>query len=139
MSKFTEGPWKWVVNKKHKIVHLEGRSHEIMRFERYGMQSAQPTFLTDDKRFQCIKAVDLACDIKGREHHASWHQGIDHPDARLIESAPNMYEALEMVVRAEYLIIPENVSPDHEGEMQALSNMMRSIKSALAKADGKGE
>ena len=42
-----------------------------------------------------------------------------------------------MIVRAEQLIIPEDVKLDYNGELHALSNMMNNIKMALAKADGK--
>lgn len=58
-------------------------------------------------------------------------------NANLISAAPDMYEALQMIVRAEQLIIPEDVKLDYNGELHALSNMMNNIKMALAKADGK--
>ena len=89
------------------------------------MQSAQPTFLTEDKRFQGVKAIDLACDIKDREHHASWHQGINHPDANLIAASPDLYDALKSVIESEVF--------DTE------CYTFKLVQSALAKADGKGE
>ena len=37
----------------------------------------------------------------GREHHSSWFQVLRHPDLDLIAAAPELAEALEMVVVAD--------------------------------------
>ena len=130
MSNFTKGPWFWVVNKKHKSVDLHCGSHEVMRLERYGMQGAQPTFLSDCKKYQGAKASDMAIEVRGREHHADWFMTIDHPDAQLISAAPDMYEALRMVVSC----CQEDLAGGflNADELQAIAN-------ALNKADGKGD
>ena len=99
-SKFTKGPWRWEVNIKHKRVVLTGGKprydKDVLRFERYGMQGAQPTFCEiGDRDIQGEKASDLSCVIEGREHHESWFRGLNHPDAHLIAAAPEMYEALQ--------------------------------------------
>ncbi len=95
-AKHTKGPWKWLVNKSSKKVELCGSGIEVLRFKRYGMQSATPTFTENYRghKLQGINAMDLAQEIKGREHHSDWCQTINHPDAYLIEAAPDMLEAL---------------------------------------------
>ena len=71
-ANFTKGPWYWEVNKKHKVVELCGSGIEVLRFERWGMQGAAPTFVRPDEAFklQGLKVVDVAVDIEGREHHS---------------------------------------------------------------------
>lgn len=95
-AKFTQGPWQWLVNKESKKVELCGKGIEVLRFKRYGMQGAAPTFTENymGHKLQGVKSEDLAVDIKGREHHSHWCQAIDHPDAHLIAAAPEMYEML---------------------------------------------
>lgn len=92
-AKFTKGPWVWELNKRSKSVELCGIGIEVLRFERYGMQGAAPTFTRQDEVFklQGEKACNLGVDVKGREHHSDWFQTIDHPDAHLIAAAPEMY------------------------------------------------
>lgn len=92
-AKFTKGPWKWEINRSNKRVFLSARGNEVLRFERWGMHSATPTFteVVDGHLLQGVKAELLAVDIKGREHHRDWCQEIDHPDAHLISAAPEMY------------------------------------------------
>jgi hypothetical protein len=96
-AKFTKGPWQWLVNKESKKVELCGKGIEVLRFKRYGMQGAAPTFTEDHMghMLQGVKAEDLAVDITGREHHAGWCQKIDHPDAHLIAAAPDLYEEIQ--------------------------------------------
>lgn len=95
--KFTKGPWQWLVNKESKKVELCGKGIEVLRFKRYGMQGAAPTFTEDHMGhiLQGVKAEDLAVDITGREHHAGWCQTIDHPDANLIAAAPDLYAEIQ--------------------------------------------
>ena len=126
-AKFTKGPWRWEVNKKHKNVDLCGSGIEVLRFQRYGMQSAQPTFTRSDDTFklQGEKASDLAVDIKGREHHSDWCQTIDHPDAHLISAAPDLYEALDNFDAY------ASTDVDYIG-----SPFQKEVRAALAKARG---
>lgn len=99
MEKFTQGPWQWLINKESKKVELCGKGIEVLRFKRYGMQGAAPTFTENHMghKLQGVKAEDLAIDIKGREHHSHWCQTIGHPDAHLIAAAPDMYEMLDTI------------------------------------------
>lgn len=48
-------------------------------------------------QMQAHKVEELAVDIDGREHHSSWCQTINHPDAHLIAAAPEMYNQLSEV------------------------------------------
>lgn len=98
-AKFTKGPWFWEVNNKGKNVELCGKGIEVLRFKRWGMQGAAPTFTRKDDTFklQGAKVSDLSVDIEGREHHSDWCQTLNHPDAHLIASAPDMYEMLKQL------------------------------------------
>lgn len=98
-EKFTKGPWRWEVNKKHKSVVLCGGiptfDSDVLRFDRFGMQGAQPTFCDNSLGLQGVKASDLAVSASGREHHSEWFMLLKHPDAQLIEAAPSLYYALK--------------------------------------------
>lgn len=81
----TLGPWRWRGNTTGH--HLELRSlvgwkHRVMTFWRWGMQGAQPYFLSDDKGM--VKPPKL---VPSAPHNAWDIVAIDHPDARFIEHA----------------------------------------------------
>lgn len=126
-AKFTPAPWRWEVNKKHKSVTLCGGRPmfdiDVMRFQRYGMQDAQPTFCNGD--YQGVKASDLAVEAKGREHHSDWFMLLKHPDAQLIEASPCMYEMLECIL--------SHIEDDRSEDIAYKYN---EIKDLLAKARG---
>lgn len=127
MEKFTQGPWQWLVNKESKKVELCGKGIEVLRFRRYGMQGAAPTFTEDHMghKLQGVKAEDLAIDIQGREHHSHWYQTIDHPDARLIEKAPDMFNLLD-----------DYVSFAERGDAEGFNQMLYVIKELLSEVRG---
>lgn len=126
-AKFTKGPWQWEINRSNKRVFLSSRGNEVLRFERWGMHSAAPTFteIVDGHVLQGVKAESLAVDITGREHHRDWCQEIDHPDAYLIAAAPEMYELLE-----------DYVSFAERGDIEGFNQMFCIVKELLAKARG---
>jgi hypothetical protein len=102
--KTTEGPWRWELSEKSKHVRLVGGvptfDKTVMDFVRYGMGGAAPRFRdTSEGGLNLMYRVEEFAEIvPGREHHASWFQAINHPDARLIATAPLiplMLEALE--------------------------------------------
>lgn len=81
----TPGPWHWGSDLKHKSIMLlayRGMGNLIMDFVRWGMSGAQPRF-RDGGIMK--KSSEMTKVIPGREHHASWAQQLDHPDALLIE------------------------------------------------------
>lgn len=110
-AKFTKGPWTWEINEKQKEIELcAGNRIEVLRFQRWGMQSAMPTFINhkdDTFLIQGVKATSLSEPIKGREHHAHWCKTINHPDAHLIAAAPKLYEMLKNVSSELYQMIDE--------------------------------
>lgn len=106
----TPGPWRWEVNRSHKSVKLCGGPPKrgfgrydltVMDFRRFGMTGAAPVFWFwdyDEYVGKPCRADELALAVEGREHHADWFANIDHPDARLIASAPELLAALEFMV-----------------------------------------
>ncbi|MCL6446838.1 MAG: hypothetical protein K6U04_01600 [Armatimonadetes bacterium] len=91
------GPWKWFANTKSKEIHLAtnyGGRHFIIEFARLGFQKAQPVFQDHDEGVM-YKAFD-------RWLSEPDHKGdctIIHPDARLIEMAPELYDCLKRIVK----------------------------------------
>lgn len=102
-QKHTPGPWRFEVNEKAKTVDLCGGRvrHDltVIDFVRWGMGGAQPRFRddVDDLNIMC-QVTAFTTPAEGREHHAGWFKIIDHPDARLIESAPELLDSVETLL-----------------------------------------
>ncbi len=94
----TPGPWRWELNRKHHTVEICGGlpaglfDKTVVAFRRYGMKGAAPEFWHWGEGGKWLgepqRADELAVAYPGREHHAGWCANIDHPDARLIATAP---------------------------------------------------
>lgn len=126
--KHTPGPWRWEVNEKHKTMQLVGGMPRydltVMGFERWGMHDAAATLREPDVDGMNImhRCTEWAKPVPGREHHAGWFKTIDHPDARLIAAAPELLEALEMVMR--------------RGRIDDSEEAMNQVAAAIAKSRG---
>lgn len=96
MSAQTPGPWRWVVNPKNKEVDLSRGQYgeSVLRFARWGMNGATPLFRDNGV---LKRAEEVSRPEPGREHHAEWWRIVDHPDANLIASAPDLLGALEQI------------------------------------------
>lgn len=99
----SSGPWRWELNVSDKSVRLCGGVPRfdltVVDFVRWGMGSAAPRFREDVDGMNIMRRCDDHGEVfAGREHHAKWFQGIDHPDARLIASAPEMLALLRRIV-----------------------------------------
>jgi len=101
-TEHTPGPWRWEYNEKHRGLHLVGgrRRYDltIIDFERWGMHKATMRMRdTAHDGMQLLYKVherpDWIAPEPGREHHQSWHQLLTHPDAKLIEAAPDLLAA----------------------------------------------
>jgi hypothetical protein len=124
MSAHTPGPWRWKFNAEHKTVDLVGGRHlTVMDFARWGMGKAVPRFR--DTEVGGMNLMDRLCDKPewiapepGREHHKRWHQLVTHPDARLIEAAPDMLAALivarELISTDRNTYAAANTPPDRD-------------------------
>lgn len=132
-TKHTAGPWRWEVNRKSKVINLVGGRPQfdktVMDFERWGMGGASPRFAL---QFGDAHIMTRLCDnpdwikpLSGRSHHADWCAGVAHPDAKLIEAAPELLEALENLLAAQ--IDPMGIKAAHA---------CKAACAAIAKAKG---
>lgn len=128
MSEHTAAPWRWEINPTtHSVKLISGASMRpyVMGFERYGMQSGQPTLRVDGRM---TKVSEICEPAEGREHHADWHQVLDHPDANLIAAAPELYAAAKKAL---------DVLETFGGKRHALGkNAIADLRQAIAKAEG---
>ena len=95
MGKFnghTKGPWRWqgdtAVHRFDLSTTYGGRIF-VMDFVRFGMQRAQPRFQVPPSKGHMVPAKDL---VRYEVTYRKDITGIDHPDARLIEAAPQLLE-----------------------------------------------
>jgi hypothetical protein len=139
----TPSPWRWEFNAEHRRLHLVGGRPRydltIMDFERWGMSGATMRLRdTAEDGMQLLYRVherpDWIAPEPGREHHKSWHQLLTHPDARLIEQAPALLQALETLVRACEAMDLEN---QHERPSDAeYRQAMQGARDVIGKAVG---
>lgn len=95
------GDWRWEANPKSHSISLGTRGNEAMTFARWGMQGAQPVFMTRADGLSILRdASEFLRPITGREHHRRWAAQIDHPVARAVELGVNLLEPLMAVARA---------------------------------------
>lgn len=104
MGKWTQGPWRWEFNPKTKTAQLCGGKPQfdstVMDFIRVGMFGAGPRVIDRTDLGLLTGVAKFAQPAAGREHHSSWFQVLRHPDLDLIAAAPELAEALEMMLRA---------------------------------------
>lgn len=139
-SNFTPGPWRWELNERHRGLCLCGAAGydlTVMDFVRWGMGSAAPRFRTEvgGAPQVMVRAESFGVVVPGREHHAEWFKTVNHPDAALIASAPELLEALEAAV--ECGMVP--TSSANEGGAHAHVRQLHvadQIRAAIAKARG---
>lgn len=135
-AQITEGPWRWELNEESKCLHLVGGKPQfdltILRPVRWGTHSA--TLYVRDTAHDGMNIMhklherrDWIRPFQGREHHASWCQGVNHPDLRLIEEAPNMLTALRRAALA--LAFAAGSSP-------AMADDYKAVSDAIARATG---
>ena len=134
--KHTPGPWRFEVNEKSKSLHLCGARHfdlTVMDFVRWGMGGAQPRFRDDVDNLNIMRKVtEFTAPLEGREHHSSWFKVIDHPDARLMESAPELLDAMSTLM----VLLYETIDPRQPAKPEVAEAMK--IAAELLKRNGRG-
>lgn len=144
-AKHTPGPWKWFGNAVSNSVYLatthSGRRY-VMDFVRWGMRGAQPRFqpgrgvMVDAKDLmqfevgeQSIVGIDSA--RKDGSVYRYDIRGINCADAKLIETAPELLDALKVLLAdiEEYQRI--NKLGGETNHWQVIS------RAAIAKAEGR--
>ena len=133
-AKHTPGPWRWEFNSDGRRLHLVGGKRKydltVMDFERWGMCGAtmrlrDPAHDGMQLLYRVHERPDWIVTESGREHHKSWHQLLAHPDAKLIEAAPELLEALIDLLREAHSA-SKALHPDSVASKKA--------KAAIAKA-----
>ena len=88
-----------------KTIHLVGGVPKfdltVMDFERWGTHGAAPRLrqVLHDGMNIMDRCEIYARPGAGREHHKSWFQDVDHPDMRLMATAPELLVALVDIVK----------------------------------------
>lgn len=153
MTEHTPGPWRWEVNRAHKSIKLCGGPPNggfgrydltVLDFKRYGMTGAAPVFWDwDYNRLvgEPHRADALAAEVPGREHHAGWFADIDHPDARLIAAAPDLFDAAPGAADilehyAEYVRGLPSADFERHPYIPAIEEAAAKLRAAIAKARG---
>lgn len=143
-AKHTPGPWRWFGDPKHGSFYLatvHGGRRYVMDFGRLGMRHAQPRFQVEGLM---VPASEL-CTFEVGERGVIGYQaaranpsvyryditGIDHPDARLMEEAPELLGSLEDVVRA-WL----HEANQGDGIMDEHAPILAKARAVIAKAKG---
>jgi hypothetical protein len=128
----TPGPWRWEINERHKSINLCGGRPlydlTVMDFQRWGMQGAQIRLrdTSQEGRNLMYNTSHWAKEVKRREHHAGWFKSLNHPDAVLIQSAPDLLDATKKAVAS--LLIDQDIDA-------ALSHLQEAIKKATGQTD----
>lgn len=133
----TPGPWRFEAHPRFHSIQLSGGKpmydKTVMGFQRWGMGGAAPVFRGSDN-FLLKKIDPLLVPCPGREHH-DWYKLIDHPDARLIEAAPDLLETLKEATVA--LLVAVKAGVDFPGFDPEEHRVLRKCRAAIAKAEGK--
>lgn len=149
VEQHTPGPWAWFGNRSGGVYLAtpdRGRRY-IMGFRRYGMNGAQPTFNIGSIMRPAAELVSFAVGdrsvrgFKQADGDTSVYRydidGIDHPDARLIAAAPDLFEALVLAKsHIEHMAAWISGRPDGYS-FEAIGEDMPSINAAIAKVTGR--
>jgi len=107
-AQHTPGPWRWEFSQQNRQLQLVGGRPQfdltIIDFARWGMGGATMR-LRDTAHdgmnlmYRVHERQDWITPEPGRKHHKHWHQLLTHPDAQLIEAAPGLLKALQVMLR----------------------------------------
>lgn len=103
MTGHTPGPWEWFGNVDSKTIYLasvHGGRRYVMKFERYGMQGAKPVFNSENGMIGAdhLVSFEVCPEATSREDERVYRgdiRGINHADARLIATSPELLKMLE--------------------------------------------
>lgn len=106
-TKTRPGPWRWFGDTHNRNLYLatqHGGRVFVMRFERWGMREATPTFQVNGRMEPASELARFEVGDPGIVGHTAAKASprvyrydiasIDHPDARLLEAAPELRQLL---------------------------------------------
>ena len=134
----TPGPWVWRGNAHAQDVYLStrhGGRRIVMGFKRWGTANAQPTFrgqnsLEDAKDLLKFEVGDPSVTgvAEARENNSVYRlhiADIDHPDARLIEAAPEMWDLIVELFEDPKLSLIIGGNPNRVGALMERADKLR--------------
>lgn len=122
----TDGPFRFEVRPHNHHVELCGGIPKfdltVMQFTRWGMGGGQPYLrgkTKDGKHcliFKLSERPDWTTHAEGREHHVEWFRLIKHPDAQLLEAAPELLTEVRRLRAqlAEFHALADSASDDDD-------------------------
>lgn len=102
----TPGPWTWVTTDRGARLTAGGvKGLYVLDAVRKGMQDATVRFRTRDNLEIMVPADQIPPEYNKANHSV----GLRHPDAQLLQAAPEMYQALVDAYRA-FQELPDGLS-----------------------------
>ena len=105
-EKATPGPWMWDLNEcihQCKLTTTHSGKYYVMGFNRWGLQSALPSFQVYDRyegplegrgSHGMVRADEMSRSYPGKVHHQGFDNFIDHPDARYIAESRQLFHLM---------------------------------------------
>ncbi len=131
LPEHTPGPWNWYGRKDQHRIFLATPKRGItvvMDFTRWGTQGAQPRFHSEEPLGILRPVAELLDPDQNRDSNPIII--VNHPDARLIAAAPDLYDACREVMDM-LGAIPANELTEQDSGIYGI------LQRVVSKAEGK--